>query len=128
MRRPYNLGTIQDFQYLANFPTLFKNPTTRKEGLSWVSGIKSFLATYIQIIDDLLINDNNLKNFGKSNKTDKNQLKKLKMDKAKIIEIIFLGIYVSSLILLIEPKTLIYGLIMNIITVGIILVISFISE
>ena len=125
-KRPYGLGTYDDFQFIANFPVLFKNQLD--EALTLLSGIKSIISTYIHINEDLVNDNQKLKEFIKKNNRSSNQTRKSIFNKAKIIEIIFLGIYVLSLPLLVEPNTFIIGFIMNLIAAITIFIFSMIKE
>ena len=127
-RRPFNLGVFKDYQYIANFPALFKNQTTRKQVSSFISGIKSMLNTYIHIIDNLLNDKQKLKESIQKKNRNSKSIKKFNLNKVKIIEIIFLGIFVLGLTFLVEPKTFVIGFVMNLIAVITIFIISMVNE
>ncbi len=115
--RPFNSGTFKNYQYIVNFPPLYKDRRSRKEAMRFVSGIKTFLTTFIHLIDEILNDKQKLKEFVQKNSGRSKLIKKFNFNNAKIIEIIFLGIYVLGLTFLVEPKTFIIGFVMNLIAV-----------
>ena len=127
-RRPFGLGTYHNFQFIANFPALFKNRVNQDEALSFISGIKSALSTYIQLIDDLLNSDQKTKEFIKKISRRSYKIKNLSFDKPKISEVIFLGIYVTSFPFLVNPNTFLLGIIMNLFAMITIFIFSMIND
>lgn len=129
-REPFGMGVHRYFEFLSNFPTMYRDPVRRDEAIICISIIITSLSTYIQIIEDLLNNKEKLKeylkNLGKTQKTSSK--KKARLDKTKMIEIIFLGLYVVSLGHLMIPDYFIYGFIENLISVIAIIIISFIPN
>lgn len=124
--RPYNLGRHENYEFIANFPGLFKNQ--QDEALTQISGIKSVLSTYNHLIDDLANDNQELKEFVRKNNRRSIQGKKFNLNREKIIEIIFLGIFGLSIPFSIKPDTILIGFIMSLIAVVTIFIMSMITE
>ncbi len=90
-----------------------------------ISALKNNLNGYIQKVDDLIKNPKKLKELTKEKR--KKAFRIIKFDKIKLIELIFIGFFITSVILLINTNTFIYGFILNIISVVSILILSFIN-
>ena len=128
-RRPFGLGDYPYYEFILNFPILYKSSVTRDEAIALISIIKSSLSTFIQKVEELLNDEKKLKKFIKiSNEQKVNWGLRMKLNKAKIIEMIFLGLYIYSLSILVKPETFVIGIGVNIISVIFIIIISFIGE
>ena len=84
-RRPFDLGTYANFQYIANFPTMYKQHATRDEAILCTSLIITFLSTYIKKINEKLEDEEGFK----ETITKSYKIKKLKLDKKIIIKLLF---------------------------------------
>lgn len=88
-----------------------------------ISTLRNNLNGYIKKVEDLTKNPKKMKEL--SNTKKRNPSKIIKFDKIKLIELIFAGLFITSVILLISSNTFIYGFILNIISVVVILILSF---
>lgn len=118
-RRLFNIKDL-----ISIFPTYLKTGFPMDESFIY-SALKNNLNGYIQKVEDLVKNPKKLKEFSKEKK--KNVLRIIKFDKIKLIELIFVGLFITSVVLLINSNTFIYGFILNIISVVAILILSFIN-
>lgn len=109
---------------ISTFPSFLKGGFPMDESYIF-SAIKTNLNGYIQKIEELLKNTKKLKRVIKEKEKKISRI--IEFDKIKAIELIFLGLYITSIILLINDTTFILGFIMNIISVLTILIISLIN-
>ncbi|KKK44524.1 hypothetical protein LCGC14_0757180 [marine sediment metagenome] len=89
------------------------------------SALKSNLNRYIQLVEDYIKYPKKLKKISKEKR--KKPYRIIKFDKIKLIELIFAGLFITSVVLLINTNTFIYGFILNLISVITILILSFIN-
>ena len=108
---------------IATFPNYLKNFPMDERFI--FSALKNNLNGYIQKVEDLISNPKKLKSISKEKKTK--ILRIIGFNKIKAIELIFVALYITSLILLINEITFIYGFSMNIISVVTIVIISLIN-
>ena len=90
-----------------------------------ISAMKSNLFGYIKKIKDILENPQEIKNLNQLEK--KYRWEMMKFDKKKIIEIVFVGFFSLSLLLLLEDSTFIYGFIINLISGLLLFILNFID-
>jgi len=105
---------------IATFPNYLKNFPMDERFI--LSALKNNLNGYIQKVEDLLRNPKKLRSISKEKK--KKILRIIGFNKIKAIELIFVALYITSIILLINEITFIYGFIINIISVVTIVIIS----
>lgn len=127
LREAFSMGYHPRFEFIVNFPIRYKNPIMRDDALVFLSYVKTALSTYIHKVEEILNNNDKLKEFAKiSSKSDKKHSKiRLDKNKAKIIELSFSVVYAISIGLMIIPKYFISGLILNIFAVSLIVLIFF---
>ena len=89
------------------------------------SALKSNLNRYIQIVEDYIKYPKKLKKISKEKR--KKAYRIINFDKIKLIGLIFVGLFITSVVLLINSNTFIYGFILNIISFVAILILSFIN-
>lgn len=118
-RRLFNIKNL-----ISVFPTSLKAGFPMDESIIY-SALKNNLNGYIQKVEDLIKNPKKFKELSKERR--KKVLRILKFDKIKLIELIFAGFFITSVVLLINTNTFIYGFILNIISVLAILILSFIN-
>lgn len=109
---------------IATFPIYLRGRFPMDEKFIY-STLKNNLNGYIQKIEDLINNPKKLKEL--INQKKKIPLRVIKFDKVKLIEFFFAGFFITSIILLTNLNTFIYGFILNIISVVVILILSFIN-
>lgn len=109
---------------IATFPSYLKTRLPMDERVIY-SALKTNLNGYIQKVEDLLRNPKKLKSISKEKKTK--ILRIIGFNKIKAIELIFVALYITSIILLINEITFIYGFIINIISVVTIVIISLLN-
>lgn len=109
---------------IATFPTYLKGRFPMDERYIY-SALKNNLNGFIQKVEDLIKNPKKFKELSKENRNK--VFKILKFDKIKLIELIFAGLFITSVMLLINTNTFIFGFILNIISVLAILILSFIN-
>lgn len=109
---------------IVKFPNFLKVGFPMEERYIF-SVIKGNLNGYIQKINELIENPQKLKDIFKDKK--EREYKIVEFDKGKIIEILVLGFYVTSLFLILNNDLFIFGFILNLISVIAILIVSFIK-
>jgi hypothetical protein len=109
---------------IATFPNYLKTGFPLDERFIY-SALKNNLNGYIQKVEDLISNPKKLKSITKEKKTK--ILRIIGFNKIKAIELIFVALYITSIILLINKITFIYGFIMNIISVVTIVIVSLLN-
>lgn len=107
---------------ISTFPNYLKGSFPMDAKMIY-SALKSNLSGYIQKIEELLKSSKDLESITKKKKLSRI----IEFDKIKAIEIIFVGLYILSIILLINENTFVFGFIVNIISVVTILIISLIN-
>ncbi len=127
LREAFGMGYHPRFEFIINFPIRYKNPIMRDDALGFLSYIKTALSTYIQKVEEMLKNNDKLKEYAKISSKYGIKHSKIRLDKnkAKIIELSFSVVYAISIGLLIIPEYSISGLILNIFAVFIIVILFF---
>lgn len=127
-QRPFNLGIISNYEVISNFPILLSDRRTVDEAFSIIPAIESALSTYIIMVDDAMKNTETLKLLLNRHKKSKSKWKIIKEDKKSLFSIFLIPVYIASLLLLFAPVSFIYGIILNIVSVFLILLVSFLSK
>ena len=109
---------------IATFPSYLKTGFPMDERVIH-SALKTNLNRYIQKVEDYIKYPKKLKKRAKEKRKKVHRI--INFDKIKQIELIFMGLFITSVILLIDSNTFIYGFILNIISVVAILILSFIN-
>ena len=109
---------------IATFPSFLETGLPMDERIVH-SALKSNLNRYIQIVEDYIKYPKKLKKRAKEKRKKVHRI--INFDKIKLIELIFVCLYITSVVLLINSNTFIYGFILNIISVVAILILSFIN-
>ena len=109
---------------IATFPNYLKARLPMDERVIY-STLKTNLNGYIQKVEDLIKFPKKFKELTKEKR--KMVLRIIRFDKIKLIELIFAGFFITSVVLLININTFIYGFILNIISALAILILSFIN-
>jgi len=109
---------------IGTFPNYLKASLPLDESFIY-SALKSNLNRYIQLVEDYIKYPKKLKKISKEKR--KKTYRIIKFDKIKLIELIFAGLFITSVVLLINTNTFIYGFILNIISFITILILSFIN-
>ena len=127
-RRPFNLDVIPNYEVIGNFPILMSNRGTLDEAFSIIPAIESALSTYVIMVEDVLKNNEKLKLLLNRDKESKSKWKIIKEDKKSLFSIFLIPVYIASLLLLFPPVSFIYGIILNVVSVFLILLVSFLSK
>jgi len=127
-KRPFNLGVIPNYEVIANFPILLSDRRMLDEAFSVIPAIEGALSTYIVMVDDVIKDAEKLKLFLNRDKESRSKWKIIKEDKKSLFSIYLSPLYIASLPLLFYPVTFIYGIILNIISVFLILLVSLLSK
>ncbi|MEE9376512.1 MAG: hypothetical protein V3V33_00565 [Candidatus Lokiarchaeia archaeon] len=127
-RRPFNLGVFPNYEVVSNFPTLLSDPRLKKEAFKFITIIVGTLSLYITMIDDIIEDSKKLKSLLNRGKKSKKKWKIIKEDKKSLYNIFLIPIYIISLTLLFSPVTFTYGIILNIVSVFLIVLVSFLSK
>ena len=127
-KRPFNLGEIPNYEVITNFPTLLNDRRLMDEAISIIPAIEGALSTYNNIVNEILQDEKKLKLLLNKDKKGKTIWKILKEDKKSLFSIMLLPVYVLSVSFLFYPITFIPGLILNIVSVFLIILVSFLSK
>ena len=125
--RPFNLGVIPNYEVIGNFPILMSIKGTLGEAFLIIPAIEGALSTYIIMVDDILKNNEKLKLLLTKDKKNETKWKIIKEDKKSLFGF-FISLYIASFPFLFIPVTFIYGIIINIVSVSLILLVSFLSK
>lgn len=109
---------------IATFPNYLKTRVPMDKRFIY-SAMKNNLNGYIQKVEDLISNPKKLKSITKEKKTK--ILRIIGFNKIKAIELIFVAPFITSIILMINENTFIYGFILNIFSFFVILIINLIN-
>jgi len=126
--RPFNLGVIPDYEIITNFPILLSDRRMFDEAFSIIPAIEGALSTYIIMVDNVTKDTEKLKFLLNRGKKGKLTWQILKEDKKTLYSVFLIPVYIASLLLLFYPITFIYGIILNIVSVFLIILLSFISK
>jgi len=127
-KRPFGLGEIPNYEVIGNFPILMSNRGTLDEAFSIIPAIEGALSTYVIMVEDVLKNTEKLKLLLNRDKESKSKWKIIKEDKKSLFGIFLIPVYIASLLLLFPPVSFIYGIILNVVSVFLILLVSFLSK
>jgi len=127
-KRPFGLGEIPNYEVIGNFPILMSNRGTLDEAFSIIPAIEGALSTYVIMVEDVLKNTEKLKLLLNRDKESKSKWKIIKEDKKSLFSIFLIPVYIASLLLLFPPVSFIYGIILNVVSVFLILLVSFLSK
>ena len=111
-------------QPIGTFPNYLKASLPLDDSFIY-SALKINLNRFIQIVEDYIEYPKKLKKKAKEKRKKTHRI--INFDKIKLIELIFVCLYITSVVLLINSNTFIYGFILNIISVVAILILSFIN-
>ena len=126
--RPFNLGVIPDYEVISNFPNLLFDRRFFDEAFSIIPAIEGALSTYIIMVDNVTKDTKKLKFLLNRGKKGKLTWQILKEDKKTLYSVLLIPLYVFSLSLLFYSTTFILGLILNIVSVFLIILLSFLSK
>ncbi len=124
----FNSDKNPNYQVIINFPILLSDKKTVDEAVSLIPAIESALSTYIIIVDDAMKNTETLKLLLNRDKKSKSKWKIIKEDKKSLINGFSIPMYLLSLPLLWNSTFFIYGIILNIVSVSLILLVSLLSK
>jgi len=127
-KRPFDLGVFPNFEVINNFPILLSNRRLIDEAISIIPAIEGALSTYNNMVDEIIKDNKKLKLLLNKDKKGKMTWKILKEDRKSLYNVLLIPIYVIGLSLLFYPKTFIPGLILNIVSVFLIILLSFLSK
>ena len=127
-RRPGNLDVIPDYEIFSNFPILLSDRRLIDEAISIIPAIEGALSTYNNMVDEIIKDNKKLKLLLNKDKKGKITWKILKEDKKTLYSVFLIPLYVFSLLSLFYPETVILGLILNIVSVFLIILLSFLSK
>jgi len=127
-KRPFNSGVIPNYEVIGNFPILLSNRGTLDEAFSIIPAIEGALSTYIIMVADILKDTKKLELLLNRSKENKTKWKIIKEDKKSLFSAFLIPVYIASLPLLFYPVTFIYGIILNVVSVFLILLVSFLSK
>ena len=126
--RPYNLGVIPDYEIIANFPILMSDRRMFDEAFSIIPAIEGALSTYIIMVDDAIKNTETIKILLNRHKKSKSKWKIIKEDKKSLINVFSIPMYLLSLPFLSNSTSFILGIILNVVSVSLILLVSLLSK
>ena len=127
-KRPFGQGVIPNYEVIGNFPILMSNRGTLDEAFSIIPAIEGALSTYVIMVEDVLKDTEKLKLLLNRDKESKSKWKIIKEDKKSLFSIFLIPVYIASLLLLFPPVSFIYGIILNVVSVFLILLVSFLSK
>ena len=125
---PSNSGEFPKFELISNFPNIFKNSRSKDEYISLIPLIQGILSTYINLLDDIIKDNQKLKVLLSKDKKSKRTWKIFKEDRKSLYNVFLIPVYVVSLPLLFYSQTFIPGLILNIVSAFLIILLSFLSK
>ncbi len=127
-KRPFDLGVFPDYEVINNFPILLSNRRLIDEAISLIPAIEGALSTYNNLVDEIIKDNKKLKLLLNKDKKGKTAWKILKEDRKSLYNVFLIPVYVVSLPLLFYSQTFIPGLILNIVSVFLIILLSFLSK